>query len=166
MIVFDSSTMILLAKTDLLDLFITNFHDKVFISGRVMVEVYKEHREESPAIVKLIKDKKFEVVKIRNVMQIKRLMEDFTIDQGEAETITLALRKGINVIATDDRNAIRACKMLKISFTTAIAVLVRAFERNLMDREGAFVKLQKLQAAGRYNKAIIKDATKQLKGGR
>ena len=165
MIVFDSSTMILLAKIDLLDLFISNFHGKVPIPERVMVEVCKEHREESPAIVKLIKDKKIDVLKIRNVTQIKKLMGDFTIDQGEAETITLALREGINVIATDDRNAIRACKMLKINFVTAIAILVRAFEKNLIDRDSAFIKLQKLQVVGRYSKAIIKDATKQLKGG-
>lgn len=165
MIVFDSSTMILLAKIDLLDLFISNFHGKVLIPEKVMAEVGKEHREELPAIEMLIKDKRIDVLKIRNVIQIKKLMEDFTIDQGEAEAITLALREGINVIATDDRNAIRACRMLKIHFVTAIAILVRAFEKNLIDRDSAFIKLQKLQAVGRYSKAILKDATKQLKGG-
>src|SRR5574337_30407 len=165
MIVFDSSTIILLAKTDMLDLFISNFLGKVLIPERVMTEVGKEHREELPVIEKLIKDKKIDVLKIRNVTQIKKLMEDFTIDQGEAEAITLALKEGINVIATDDRNAIRACKMLKINFVTAIAILVRAFEKNLIDRDSAFIKLQKLQAVGRYSKAILKDATKQLKGG-
>ena len=55
--------------------------------------------------------------------------------------------------------------MLKINFVTAIAILVRAFEKNLIDRDSAFIKLQKLQVVGRYSKAIIKDATKQLKGG-
>ncbi|MFN3530920.1 MAG: hypothetical protein ACK41Q_00155 [Candidatus Brocadia sp.] len=165
MIVFDSSTMILLAKADLLDLFISNFHGKVLIPESVMVEVCKERMEESPAIVKLIKDKKIDVVKIKNAIQMKKLMEDFTIDRGEAEAIILALRKDIHVIATDDRNAIRACKMLKISFATTIAILVRAFEKNLMDRDSAFIKLQKLQTAGRYSKAIMNDATKQLKGG-
>ncbi len=165
MIVFDSSTMILLAKTNLLDLFISNFHGKVLIPEKVMAEVSKEHREELPVIEKLIKDKKIDVVKIRNVTQTRKLMEDFTIDQGEAEAITLARKEGVNVIATDDRNAIRACKMLKIHFVTAIAILVRAFEKNLIDRESAFIKVHKLQAVGRYSKAILKDATKQLKEG-
>ncbi|MBI5026405.1 MAG: hypothetical protein HZC12_06725, partial [Nitrospirae bacterium] len=56
-------------------------------------------------------------------------------------------------------------KILKVEFVTAIAILIRSFEKGLIDRDEAIIKLQKLQSIGRYNRAIIEDATKQIKGG-
>lgn len=165
MIVFDSSTMILLTKIDMLEMFISNFHGRVLIPEKVRVEVCKKGREETPLIVKLIKDKKIEVIKVKKKPQIKKLMEDFSIDAGETEALFLALRQGASTIATDDRNAIRACKMLKIDFVTTISFLIRAFEKGLIERDIALLKLQKLQSYGRYSREIIKDAANRIKGG-
>ena len=92
-------------------------------------------------------------------------MKDFTIDAGEAEVLALALQEKALLIATDDRNTIRACKMLKIDFTTAIAILIRAFEKKFVDKEEALSKLQKLVAVVRYKQTIIESARKQIGGG-
>lgn len=165
MIIFDSSTMILLAKIDLLELFISNLHSRVVIPEKVRSEICKENQEETPLIVKLTGDKKIEVLKARNINQIKKLMEDFNIGAGEAEVLTLAIREGASIVAMDDRNAIRASKILKIDFTTAIAILIRACEKNLIEKEEAIIKQEKLQSIGRYSRAIIEDATRQIKGG-
>lgn len=164
MIVFDPSTLILLAKTDLLELFVLDFRGKVLIPPKVKAEVCIEKREETPLIVKLIKDKRIEVFEAKNSRQIKKFMDDFNIDAGEAEALTLAVQEGTGIVATDDRNAIRACKLLKLDFVSAIAVLIRAFEKNLIDRDEAVVKLQKLESIGRYNRTIIEDAIKKIKG--
>ena len=164
MIIFDSSTLILLAKTDLLELFVLDFRGKVFIPPKVKTEACIEKREETPLIVTLIKDKRIEVLEAKNSRQIKKFMDDFNIDAGEAEALTLAIQEGAGIVATDDRNAIRACKILKLDFVSAIAVLIRAFEKNLIDREEAVVKLQKLASIGRYGRTIIEDATKKIKG--
>ncbi len=161
MIVFDSSTLILLAKTDLLELFVLDFRGKVLIPLKVKAEVCIEKREETPLIVKLIKDKKIEVFEAKNSRQIKKFMDDFNIDAGEAEALTLAVQEGAGIVATDDRNAIRACKLLKLDFVSAIAVLIRAFEKNLIDRDEAVVKLQKLESIGRYSRTITEDAIKK-----
>ena len=163
MIVFDSSTLILLAKTDLLELFVLDFHEKILIPSKVRTEVCIEKREETPLIVKLIKDKRIEVLEAKNSRQIKKFMDDFNIDSGEAEALTLAIQEGAGIVATDDRNAIRACKILKLEFITAIAVLIRAFEKKLIDRDEAVVKLQKLKSVGRYSRTIIEDAVKRIK---
>ena len=163
MIVFDSSTLILLAKTNLLELFVSNFRGRVLIPLKVRTEACIEEREETPLISKLIKDKKIELLEAKNSRQIKKLMDDFNIDAGEAEALTLAIQEGAGIIATDDRNAIRACKILKLDFITAIAVLIRAFEKNLIDRDEAIVKLQKLKSVGRYSRTIIEDAVKRIK---
>ena len=92
-------------------------------------------------------------------------MDDFNIDTGEAEAIILALQEKVSIIATDDRNAIRACKILKIEFTTAIAVLIRAFEKKLIDKDEALIKLRKLELVARYSRAIVEDARKRIEGG-
>ena len=165
MIVFDSSTLILLAKIDILELFILNFHGRVLIPEKVRLEVSAGGGEERLLMVKLIEDNIIKVAKVKNSRQIKKLMEDFNIDAGEAESLILAIQGGVNITATDDRNAIRACKLLNIDFVTAIAILIRAVEKALISKDEAIIKLQKLQSVGRYNKEIINDAVKQIKGG-
>lgn len=116
-------------------------------------------------MIRFIEDKRIEVLKVRNDRSQRKLMQDFNIDIGEAEALILALQEGASLIATDDGNAIRACKMLRLNFVTAIAILIRAFERGLIDKDEALLKLQKLQSFGRYGRAIIDDTTKQIKGG-
>lgn len=164
MIVFDASTIILLAKVDLFETFVSNFRGPVLIPERVRVEVCKEGKNETPLIVKLIEEKKLNVLKVKNSNLVKKLMEDFTIDAGEAEVLTLALLKKASIIATDDRNAIRACKFLKVDFTTAIAFLIRAFKKKLIDKDEALLKLQKLASIARYKKVIVNDARNQIEG--
>ena len=92
-------------------------------------------------------------------------MDDFHINGGEAEAVSLALQEKALIVATDDRNAIRACKMLKIDFTTAIAILIRTVEKKLIDRDEAIIKLQKLEVIARYSRAIMKDARERIEGG-
>jgi len=165
MIVFDSSTLILLAKIDMLELFISNFRSRVLIPEKVAMEACIKNSEEAPLIVKLIGDNKIHILKAKNSSQIKKLMEDFNIDMGEAEALTLAIQEGVSIVATDDRNTIRACKILKLDFVTAIAFMVRAVEKKLIERDDALIKLQKLKSFGRYSKKIIENAIKQIKGG-
>ncbi len=207
MIVLDASAVILLAKIDLLEIFVSNFSGRVLIPEKVREEVCIEEMGEAPLIVKLIKDKKIQVLKVnpvrksstfqrggshgalnpvfalkgiisssplqaaglsngvKNGKPTKKLMDDFNIDTGEAEAIILALQEKVSIIATDDRNAIRACKILKIEFTTAIAVLIRAFEKNLIDKDEALIKLRKLELVARYSRAIVEDSRKRIEGG-
>ena len=89
-------------------------------------------------------------------------MEDFNLNSGEAEAIILAL-KNKGTLATDDKNAINACKLLNISFTTSIDILIRAKEKNLMTIEESHVKLDKLSKYGRFKKSIIEDVRTRLK---
>jgi predicted nucleic acid-binding protein len=127
--------------------------------------VYRAKAEEVPLITKLISEKKIKVMKVKEKEKVKKLMMDFNIDRGEAEAILLALQKGCRVIATDDRNAIKACKLLKLDFITVISILTRAFEKGLIERDEALAKLDKLSSVGRYSKKIINDATERITGG-
>ncbi|MBI5236226.1 MAG: hypothetical protein HY886_08260 [Deltaproteobacteria bacterium] len=164
MIVFDSSTLILLAKIDVLELFISDYGGQVVIPEKVREEVLMKDGDETPGLYALIKDARIGVLRASDGKLPQKLMDDFNIDSGEAEAIAAALKKRATV-ATDDRNAIRACKFLKIDFITAIAILIRAVEKGLIDKSEAIFKLEKLADVGRYKKTIIVDARRHIKGG-
>jgi len=165
MIVFCSSTLILLARIDLLELLISNFRGRVIIPEKVRAETITEDKKDIQTIIRHLEEKKISVIKVKNSGLVKTLSEDFSIDAGEAEALALALEQKSGVVATDDRNAIRACKMLKLDFITAVTVLVRAVEKGLIEKDEGMVKLQKLQSIGRYSKSIIEDAARLIRGG-
>ncbi len=165
MVIFDASTLILLAKIDIPDLFISDYRGPVLIPEKVKEEALEKGCVETPQIAGLIRDGGVEVLEANDRSLLKKLMDDFNIDSGEAEAIALALHKKGAVVATDDRNAIRACKFLKIDFITAISILIRAVEKRLLNKNEAALKLEKLESIGRYKKPIIADARKQMKGG-
>lgn len=62
----------------------------------------------------MVKDKEIYVVNVKKNKQIRMIMEDFNIDVVEAEVLILTFQKDAGAMATDDNNAIRACKMLKL----------------------------------------------------
>jgi predicted nucleic acid-binding protein len=165
MVIFDSSTLILLARTEMLEVFISDFSGQVFMSERVKEEVLIKDGEETLQVAALIDGGSIGVLRVDDRKLPRKLVEDFSIDLGEAEAITLALKKKGTVIATDDKNAIRACKLLRIDFITAIAILIRAAEKKLLSKSEALLKLERLESIGRYRKSIIADARKQIRGG-
>lgn len=165
MLIFDASTFILLSKIDLLEIFISNFDRRILIPEMIRTEVCIEGQDETPLLVRLIKEKKISVLKVKSNRLTRKFMEDFNIDMGEAEVLALALEEKASIVATDDRNAIRACKVLKIDFITAISVLIRTLEKKLIDKEEAIIKLKKLGSVARYNQAIIEDARNKIAGG-
>jgi predicted nucleic acid-binding protein len=165
MLVFDASTLILLAKIEILESFALNFPGEVVIPLGVKEEACLKEAEETPLIENLLRDDTIRVLKVKDNKIVKRLMSDFHINGGEAEAVSLALQEKASIVATDDRNAIRACKMLKIDFITAIAILIRTFEKKLLDKDEAVIKLQKLEVFGRYSRAIMEDARERIAGG-
>lgn len=165
MIIFDASTLILLAKIDVLDLFISDYSGQVFIPEKVREEVLMKSSAETAQIAGLIGDGKIGVSRADGKKPLQKLMDDFNIDSGEAEAILLALHKTAAFVATDDRNAIRACKFLKLDFITAISILIRAVEKRLLSKNEAVLKLEKLESIGRYKKSIISNARRAIAGG-
>jgi len=65
-------------------------------------------------------------------------------------------------VGIDDKNGINACKLLGISFTTAVDILVRSREKGLLDSPDALAKLGLLAKHGRYKNVIIEDARLKL----
>jgi predicted nucleic acid-binding protein len=162
MIVLDSSTIILLAKIELLDIFIDGYEGDIIIAKEVEKESTIKSTFDSLLIKKRIEERKIQVKNVQD-NRVGKLMNDFNINAGEAESIMLALKVKARIMGTDDKNAINACRLLKIPFTTAIDVLIRAGEKNLITKEESYSKLTQLSRFGRYRKEILEDAKRRLR---
>jgi predicted nucleic acid-binding protein len=163
MIIFDASTLILIAKTEMLGPFL----DSVGLNVAIPVEVEKECCEtkkslDALTIEKALRESRISVVAVKNRKFVTKLEEDFGLGKGEAEAIALALAGKAHFLGIDDKNGINACKLLGIAFTTAIGILVRLREKGTLTANEALAKLDTLARHGRYKRSILEDARRRL----
>jgi len=161
-IVFDASTLILLAKIELLREITEEV--KAIIPRKVKAECLSKKSIDAILISTLIKEKKIEVKKAGNAKAVNKIQRDFRIEAGEAEALWLARRLNCP-IAVDDGPTIKACKVIGQRFATAIHFLLNLASQDRLELSMAIAKLAKLSHYGRYSREIIKDATERLKGG-
>lgn len=160
-IVFDSSTLILLAKIEILRIVADDI--QIIIPERVETECTAKESFDGKLISTLIEEGKIKVEKIRKRETINKLCKDFKLHIGEAEALYMAVERGCP-IAVDDLPTIKACKVFNQSFTTAIHFLTNILKDGKVDMQTAIVKLEKLSLYGRYNRRIIDNARKRLEG--
>ncbi|MBE7546286.1 hypothetical protein KsCSTR_02320 [Candidatus Kuenenia stuttgartiensis] len=162
MIVFDSSTLILLAKAELLDAFIDDYKKAVIVPQEVNEECcHRKNSFDALLIRKRIEDKKIKTARIHNIRLCEKFMKDFSIDRGEAEALVLFLEKKALLLAVDDKNAIKACKILKIPFASALTILVRLVVKGVIENDEARKKIDILAKYGRYKDIMINEARKK-----
>lgn len=163
MIVFDASTLILLAKVELLRRVVEAV--EIVIPPVVETESTRKDTLDAGLIRTLIKEGRVKVEALKESGRVKRMMEDFRLDEGEAQALAMARGKRA-ILATDDGPTIKGCKILGVEFATAVHFLIRGRERGLIDKEMALAKLEKLKGYGRYEPRIIEDARDRLLGGK
>jgi len=133
MLIFDASTLILLARTEILERFLDTTLE-VCIPKEVERECCEEKKSEDALLIqRVIKDEKITVKLARQKRVGEKVHRDFNLGRGESEAMTLALLQKGSLLATDDKRAINACKVLKIPYTTALAILIRMYEKGLLE---------------------------------
>jgi predicted nucleic acid-binding protein len=165
-LIFDSSTLILLAKAELLDIFLNDFEGKPLLPDAVEAEsAGTSDRPDGLLIRQRILEGRLIVQSIRQPKILSRLVQDFRLGLGEAEALVLALDLGdAAIVATDDRNAIRACKVLRIGFVTSLSILVRTVEKGLITPADGERFLERLSFYGRFRNELIAEITRQIGG--
>jgi predicted nucleic acid-binding protein len=165
MIVVDASTLILLAKAELLEKFLEQIAQEVVISKEVERESCRVKKSFDALIIqRAISEKRIAVKAIKDRNLVAQLQRDFALALGEAEAIALAIARRARLVAIDDKSGINACKLLRVAFTTALAILVRMHEKGLINRKTAIAKLDALERYGRYKADIVADARSRLEG--
>jgi len=167
MLIFDASTLILIARIELFDVFLA----RTLLKAAVPTEVEKEccgFKKTLDALViqKAIDDSRVRVIAVNDRKLVAKLEDDFSLGQGEAEAIALGMTKRADLLAIDDKNGINACKLLGIRFATAAGILVRCREKSLLSRDEALSKLGLLEKFGRYKRSILDDVRARLEAGK
>lgn len=164
MVIFDASTLILLARCGLLETFVSRAKRRIVIPLAVRNETLQQGKGETPFIERLLEQRLIDTEQVNDEAAVQKLMHDFAIDRGETEAIFLAHVSGSAIVATDDRNAIKACRMLGLGYITALSIVISFCEHGILSQSEALLKLEELQRIGRYSQRIIEDAVAALKG--
>jgi predicted nucleic acid-binding protein len=163
MLVLDASTLILLAKAELLGPFLEGIKLRAVIPEEVARECCGAKKTLDALVIQQALDESaITVIPVKNRKLVAKLQADFSLGQGEAEAIALAVGQRASLIGIDDKNGINACKLLGVPFTTAIGILLRSREKGLLDRSWALAALASLARYGRYKESIIEDARLKL----
>ena len=163
MFIFDSSTLILTTKIDLLNLFLKEIGMGVVIPKAVEQECCGGKKTlDALQIQKAVEESRIKIKTVKNRRLVTKLEEDFSMARGESEAIALAVQERALLVGIDDRQGLNACKLLGIPFTTAVAILLRSCERGLIERGDALNRLAALARFGRYRSSILEDAKRRL----
>ncbi len=155
-VIFDASTLILLAKAELLEKFLDVSKIHAVVPREVAREACEEKQSlDSLVIQRLMSEKRIRVESLPDRQLFERMRRELGLGAGEAEAIALALAKKAQLVATDDRNAINACKLVNVPFTTALGILTRMYEEGVLDQRDALSRLATFEKAGRYKKSIL-----------
>jgi len=162
MIAIDSSSLILLAKLSILDKFLQSLKTKLVITDEVEMECVLKDTFDAKIIKNRIEEEAINKKRISNKKMCSKIMEDFNVGKGEAETIALCLENKLDII-TDDKKAINACRVLKIKFTTIPNILVEMSREKIITKSQAGAYAVKLEKIGRYKKEIIEKIKEDIK---
>ena len=155
-VVFDASTLILLAKVDLLQIMARKV--EVHIPRVVENEALaKPDLYDAQLIARMIKEGAIRVSDAVASVGVKTIQKQFRLAEGEAAALWMA-KDNRCVLGIDDGPGIRAAKIMGVPFVTAVQVLVGLSEQGHLDKPSAIAKLDSLAIWGRYSAQLIGDA--------
>lgn len=162
MIVVDSSSLILMAKSGMLDKVVENLKEKMAITSAVYDEsTSKKEVFDANIIRKRVDGGSIKRIEIKNLRLYNKIREDFNLGKGEASAIVACLENKSGII-TDDKKAINTCRILKIRFTTAVDLLVALFRKGMITKAETKAYFDKLRKFGRYSDEIVQRIEEEL----
>ena len=166
LVIADVSSLILLEKTGLLKTLTEKF--EFIISKEVKNEAVDKGKEckfpDAYKIDKLIKNNTIKVKNVNNKNMVEEISKSFNLGAGESESMALFLENKGDILATDDRLAINACKSIGIKTASSIAFIIESFEKGIIDKITADNMIKILASEGRYKYEIIFEALNKIGG--
>ncbi len=156
MFVVDASTLILLAKATALRKLAEE--KELVITEKVREEVVESDTFDAKLIQKLIRE---ELIEVEEVHTDQDLIEEFRLDEGEASTYELYDDHAL--IATDDKQLIKLCRLEEIPFASSMPLLVRMYEKDLLGKAETLSKLERLNEQGWYSENFYERMKEEVK---
>lgn len=161
-IIIDASSLILLAKTGLLEKLLDK--NKLIIPEKVYIEVMKGKEKamlDAFLVEKLVNENKIDIQKVDKKVY-ENILKLFGLWAGEAEVLALALKDKLPII-TDDKKCLNAAKAANIQHITTLDIVISLFQKKYIDKEKAKKSMEILEEYGWYKKDIIKFYKEKLK---
>ncbi len=161
-LVSDATSLILLAKVELLETLVTR--NAVVMPPKVYEEVAKgkdKSRLDALLVERLVAEKKLNIAVPGNEIKAK-IEKLFNVHGGELEVLAIALATK-RTIVTDDKKCLNAAKALNLSFITSLDVVVALRRRGAISKQVALQCVERLGSYGWYAKDLIKTYEEALK---
>lgn len=161
-IICDATSLILLAKVDLLEIFVKR--NNVIVPKLVYDEVIKgkeKGRGDSMLVQRLVIEKHLSVKYVNKSLKNK-IEKLFNLRGGEQEVIALAFKKK-HTILSDDKKCLNAAKALKIDFITSLDVILALYKKGAISKERALECIDTLEDYGWYAKNLIQNYKEAIK---
>ena len=144
--VADTGPILHLAEIDSLNAL--DIFSKIFIPD----EVHSELRKKEVAIPKKIK-----VVQLKKEFKdkVKILTNQYDLDPGESEAISLFLQEKMNYFLTDDLGARQVAKEFNIEVHGTAGIILRSFREGIIDKKTALNKVHELHSNHPYPNAVF-----------
>ena len=162
MLVSNTSTLVLLAKIGCLEVFI-KLSQQITIPAQVKQEaLFDKESYYARLIDKLITENKIKTESVDN-NKVNKIISHFKLDEGEAAAFAMFDIKKHKALLTDDGELIKLCKLQKVPFICAMAVVIRLYEKKKLSKEETINKLGDLNAIGRYSEKLYEHFKSEVK---
>ena len=162
MLVSNTSTLVLLAKIGCLEKFI-EISPTTEIPEQVKKEaLFDKNSYYAKLIDRLIQNKNIVSAPV-DKSAIRTIMSEFNLDEGEAATYALFNNRKHKAVLTDDGELIKLCKLEKVDFICAMAVVIRMCEKKVLSKKQAIEKLEDLNKIGRYSEKLYEHFKQEVK---
>ncbi|MEK6983961.1 MAG: hypothetical protein AABX33_05285 [Nanoarchaeota archaeon] len=163
-IAIDSCSVILLAKATVLEAVASNYD--LLISDNVYKEILQgKDKKFIDALVteKLVKDGKLKISKVKEAKIIKKLIRDFSLGIGEAETLAFVLGSQCEAISTDNKQGRKVAKIYNLNLIGSIDLIISLFKLKIIDNYKAISALKMLKEFGWFQDYLIDSALEEVK---
>ena len=164
-VVIDSCSIILMAKATVLEEFVK--WKESIITEQVYCEVMEGKEKklfDALLLSKLVDEKKILKNNPKGKEMAKKLMDDFGLGKGEAESIAVAIENNSPII-TDNKQGRKAAKIYGMALLGSIDVITALYKVKKITKEKAVNALKSLKEHGWFNDYLIENALEDIKNG-
>ncbi len=163
-VAIDSCSAILLAKATILEALSDRY--ELVMTEEVYKEILKgKEKKFIDALLteRLVKEKKIKTKSGANGALIKKLMQDFNLGVGEAETLALAINRQCEAVITDNRQGRKTASVYKLNLVGSIDVIIALHKLGLINKDKTLDGLKKLREFGWFANYLIDNALQEVK---